>query len=241
MICERCGYQVSENAPVCPRCGTANPFFKPAPLATEYGTPHFSPADYSNPLSYQQGYVARTPQPVPPPSLPPDHTLPAQHFGAPPPHQPVPVYPQHIPGPTSYPPNQVNVTIINTPPAMVTTGKNDGAMVAEILLSLIGIFGVGWLISGEITVGTVLLVCSFFLYWPIMIIGTIITYGIGLFILFPLAIAAIIVNAILLSMTLNKKAARYTVTQQQQHHVSYQQPQPIYQQQPPPRIPLPPQ
>ena len=86
--------------------------------------------------------------------------------------------------------------------------RNDGALVAEMILSLFGIFGVGWLIAGETMVGVVLLVASFLLYWPIMLLGTIFTFGIGLICLGPLAISAIIVNAILLNTTLNRKARR---------------------------------
>ncbi|MBV9707160.1 MAG: zinc-ribbon domain-containing protein, partial [Chloroflexi bacterium] len=37
----------------------------------------------------------------------------------------------------------------------------NGALLKEIILSLLGIFGVGWLVAGETTVGIVLLVASF--------------------------------------------------------------------------------
>ena len=91
------------------------------------------------------------------------------------------------------------------------SSKNDGALVVEIILSLFGIFGVGWLMAKETTVGTILLICSFFIYWPILILGTIFTFGLGLLCLGPLTIGAIILNALLLNSNLNRKATEFVV------------------------------
>jgi hypothetical protein len=110
-----------------------------------------------------------------------------------------------------YPPGAINVTIVNSPP-----DKKDGALVAEIILSLFGVFGVGWLIGGETAIGIVLLVCSFVLYWPVMILGTLFTFGLGLICLGPLAIGSIILNALLLNNRLNRKATQYVMVQSQQ-------------------------
>jgi hypothetical protein len=94
------------------------------------------------------------------------------------------------------------------------TNKNSGALIAEILLSLfVGTYGVGWLMAGETTTGIILLICSFVVYWPFMILGTIFTLGIGLICLGPMAIGAIIVNAILLNNLLNRKAAQMVMVQ----------------------------
>ena len=65
--------------------------------------------------------------------------------------------------------------------------------------------------AGETTTGSPVLVGSLVLYWPIFIVGTIVTLGFGLLCLGPLAIAAIIVNAVLLNQTLNRKASHVTV------------------------------
>ncbi|MBV9689176.1 MAG: zinc ribbon domain-containing protein [Ktedonobacteraceae bacterium] len=86
--------------------------------------------------------------------------------------------------------------------------QNDSALLKEIILSLLGIFGIGWLIAGETTVGIVLLLASFLIYWPMMLLGTFFTLGLGLICLGPLAISAIIVNAVLLNTTLNRRARR---------------------------------
>ncbi len=100
--------------------------------------------------------------------------------------------------------------------------KNNNALVVEVILSLFGLFGVGWLIAGETTVGTVLLVCSIFIYWPLLIMGTIFTLGLGLVCLGPLAIGAIILNILLLNKALEQKSTQYVIT-----------PQPVYMNTPP--------
>ncbi len=84
----------------------------------------------------------------------------------------------------------------------------NSALIAEVILSLFGIFGIGWLIGGETTIGVVLLLCSILLYWPLIIGGTIITFGLGLICLGPLAIGAIILNVLLLQRKLLRKTAQ---------------------------------
>lgn len=113
-----------------------------------------------------------------------------------------------------YPP-AVNVVVNNNAPVMpVVTNANNGPLIAEVLLSFfLGIYGVGWLMAGETTTGVVLLVCSFLVYYPIVIVGTIITFGLGLLCIGPLAIAAIIVNAILLNNTLKRKTGQVVMVQ----------------------------
>jgi len=206
MICERCRNEIADNAIICPVCGTlkAQPS-QPQPgneQAYHQGDFQQPPEGYgyyqqNNSGGYQSGYE-------PPPQMnqqgyqgyvPPQQ----QHYNyMPPPYSANPGYP---PG--------INVTIINNPPG----SKNDGALVAEIIFSLLGIFGVGWLIGGETTVGIVLLICSILLYWPIMFFGTIFTLGFGLVFLGPLMIASIIVNAVLLNSALKRKAIPYVVVQ----------------------------
>lgn len=79
----------------------------------------------------------------------------------------------------------------------------------EILLSLIGIYGVGWLIAGETVIGVILLVCSFVVFAPLAILIAIFTFGIGIFVFdLPLAIGGIILNAILLNRVLDRKAVQ---------------------------------
>jgi hypothetical protein len=61
-----------------------------------------------------------------------------------------------------------------------------------------GIYGVGWLIAGEKTTGTILLVASFF-WWSVAVLITIFTAGVGLLCVFPLDIIFLLLSVILLA------------------------------------------
>ena len=102
----------------------------------------------------------------------------------------------------------VNVTVVNN-----ASTKNNTLLTIEVMLSLFGIYGIGWLMAGETTIGVILLICSFVIYWPLLILIAVFTLGLGLACDFPLGIAAIIINAILLNNTLNRKAAQITMVQ----------------------------
>lgn len=195
MTCEHCGNEMKENMAICPVCGTltADIRAKREP-STSYGT--FPQESFGEPPAYGRGYTA---QAEPPPSA----------YMPPYPQQPRPQQPL----PYSYAqPIYNNYTIYNMSPP-VSSGKNDGALIAEILCSLFGIFGVGWLVGGETTTGIVLLVGSFVFYWPIMFVGTLITFGFGLVCLGPLAIGLIILNALVLNNKLKRKATMFYVMQ----------------------------
>jgi hypothetical protein len=100
---------------------------------------------------------------------------------------------------------QINVTVINA--------NNNTPLIVELLLSIfLGIFGVGWLMAGEVVTGVILLVCSLFIYLPLLIISIFIavfTFGFSLFCTGPMVIGAIILNAILLNNKLKRKASSY--------------------------------
>jgi hypothetical protein len=72
------------------------------------------------------------------------------------------------------------------------------AIITEVILDLFGIYGVGWLIAGETTVGILLLVGSF-IWWPIAVVITFLTAGIGLICFFPLWVVFLLLSVILLS------------------------------------------
>jgi hypothetical protein len=189
---------MSDNATICPICGSftrvANAKQSPP---TAYG-PYpqesiderpFYERGYGPPLfneaQTQPGYVPQPPQ----------------NIGyAPPPYNAA----------SMYPPAPINITVINNP---AFSNKNEGALITEVILSLFGIFGVGWIMGGNTTIGIVLLACSFLLYWPIMFGGTIFTLGFGLICLGPIAIAAIILNVLLLNNRLHRKATQYVMMQ----------------------------
>jgi hypothetical protein len=69
----------------------------------------------------------------------------------------------HAVPPYQYAPGPVNV-FVNNPPVSNT---DNGPLIVEVLLSVfLGIYGVGWLMAGESTVGVILLICSFVVYLP---------------------------------------------------------------------------
>jgi len=206
MNCENCGRVIADNAVVCPNCGAATPASLPRPDQPRYTPP-------------QQGYMAQ--QPGYPPQqqgyMPPPQSgyTPPQQQGYMPPPQPgyMPPsqnygYQQQQQQPPMYPPQGVNVTVVNN-----ASTKNNTPLILEVILSLFGIYGVGWLMAGETTIGVILLICSFVIYWPLLILIAVFTLGFGLACDFPIGIAAIVINAILLNNMLNRKATQITMVQ----------------------------
>ena len=127
----------------------------------------------------------------------------APQYGSIPPQQNYGYAPQQ-----AFMPPGVNVTVVNN------ANKNTTPVLVEVLLSLfLGIYGVGWLMAGETTTGIVLLICSFVIYWPFVILLIVFTLGLGLFCVVPLGIGAVILNAVLLNSTLNRKATQITIVQ----------------------------
>jgi hypothetical protein len=61
-------------------------------------------------------------------------------------------------------------------------------------LSILGIFGVGWCLSGRLGRGIILILCSFLIYWPLMIFF----FNRAGEYAFLLAFGAIILNSLLL-------------------------------------------
>ncbi len=223
MICERCGKEMSASATVCPACGTPTVFARGGEAAsTSYG--QFIPDDYGDrpsSVTYEQGYQPSLEAPPRPNTnyVPPPYS----------PHNPHNPYAPPNPPPI-YSPPPVNVTVVNT---YVTPSLNkNNALLIEILCSLFGVYGIGWLIAGETVTGVILLVCSLLVIWPLAITRAIFTLGFGIFFCnLPLAVIGIIVNAIFLNNALNRKVVGMTYMTQAQ---PMQQPM---QQMPPRRMP----
>lgn len=204
MFCDRCGKEIAQTATECPFCGMPTEhevhYTQPSAYQVQQGPPQDDLSSFGGPPLYQAGYSAVPPQ--------------VQQAG----YMPLP---QQVPGyaPASfaplYPP--VNVMVHNT--------GSDASLAVEIVLSLFGLFGIGWILGGETTMGIILLLCSIFIYLPIMILGTVFTLGIGLICLVPLAIGAIILNALLCNRALKRRAARLIVVQPTQSpHMPMQPP-----------------
>ncbi len=188
MNCESCRGILPDNALVCPNCGAATSASQPRPQLPSYTPPQqaFMPPQQNYGYAPQYG------------SIPPQ-----QNYG----YAPQQAFMPPQPYPPPYPPG-VNVTVVNN------ANKNTTPVLVEVLLSLfLGIYGVGWLMAGETTTGIVLLICSFVIYWPFVILLVVFTLGLGLFCVVPLGIGAVILNAVLLNSTLNRKATQITMVQ----------------------------
>ncbi len=193
MFCDRCGKEIADTATQCPFCEMPTEhemyYMHPSAYQVQQRPPQDDLSRFGGPPLYQAGYSA-----VPPP-IQQDAYVP---------------FPQQTPGyaPTSYASHypQVNITVVQH------TGS-EAPLIVEIVLSLFGVFGVGWLLGGETTTGIILLLCSIFIYWPVMILGTLFTLGIGLVCLGPLAIGVIIINALVCNRVLKRRAARLIVMQ----------------------------
>lgn len=176
--CRNCGNALPNTAAVCPNCGMSISAPPPIPEQPSYGP-------------YQTGYTSQSQQQYMPPPQP--NYMPPQQ--------------QYMPPQQQYmPPQQggVNVTVVNTNASQ----PSKSALIVEIILNLFGVYGVGWLMAGETTVGIVLLICSFVVFWPAVVLFAVFTLGFGLFCDFPLGIGLLILNAILLNNALNRKAAQ---------------------------------
>lgn len=198
MVCERCGKEIyNPGRRFCPACGSA--------ITTQQANYRQSQpeAGHINTTAYQRGYRDQ-------------HRTSWQQADKNNAWDPMSHSKQDYSG-YSVPP-QYQAPYTSTPyapplqPAYMASTKNDGALIAEFILSLFGIFGVGWLVGKETRIGTILLLASIFIYWPLMILGTVSTFGLGLICLGPLAIATVIVNILLLNQRLKKKAMHFVIT-----------------------------
>ncbi len=75
---------------------------------------------------------------------------------------------------------------------------NSGAIIAEVILGLFGIYGVGWLIAKETNIGITLLICSV-VWWVLAFLLIVFTIGFGALCVVPIDIAALVTSAVLLS------------------------------------------
>jgi TM2 domain-containing membrane protein YozV len=192
--CERCGNKIAENATICLVCGTVR------------GLPQASRQPVTNYGQYPQSSLGESP------SSTQGQTPPYTLYTQPQTYQElsreifVGYNPHYSYGAQQPPPR--NGYALPPTDASMPMDKTDSALVAEILLSLFGIFGIGWLMAGETAIGVILLLASILFYWPVILLGAVVTEGFGLICLGPLAIGAIILNIVLLSSVLRHKAAK---------------------------------
>ena len=177
-----------------PESSTGTPSLLAAPVTPMVPLPYPpAPAPSSAPLI----------SPTPPMSAyaPPNFSQPLGPYAGQPPQGYVPPAPGSVPllPPTpnyygGYPQPGVPMVVTVRP----ENPSRTAAIIAEVILDLFGIFGVGWLIAGETTVGIILLVASF-VWWPIAVLGTIFTAGLGVLCIVPLNIIFLLVSVIMLA------------------------------------------
>jgi hypothetical protein len=187
--CKRCGNDLPDNIAICPNCGTVTV------KADDNSSPATSYGSHSERYPWTPSGYADNTQGEYPASHSQDYSSQQQNYN----------YGQSYNAPPMYQKATFNVTFLNT--------NNNTPLIVELLLSIfLGIFGVGWLIAGEVAIGVILLICSLFIYLPLLIISiftAFFTFGLSLFCTGPLIIGAIILNAILLNNRLKRKAASY--------------------------------
>ncbi|HWZ18780.1 MAG TPA: hypothetical protein VNW73_08280 [Ktedonobacteraceae bacterium] len=189
MTCKRCGNDMPDNLAICPNCGTVTSMERDnEPPDTSYGS--YSDTYYSQSPRYpeyqQRDYVIPHSQ---------EYNVQQQNYS----------YGQSYNTPPTSQQASFNFTVFNT--------NNSTPLIVELFLSIfLGIFGIGWLMAGEVVIGVILLVCSLFIYLPLLIISIFIaffTFGFSLFCTGPMVIGAIALNAILLNNKLKRKATSY--------------------------------
>src|SRR5579863_8093003 len=185
ITCATCGRMIPDNATSCPNCGAITEFGRSSRSQSgEFQQQNYVPPDYNS------GYI--------PPQQQQQSGYNQQQGYAPPQQQGYGQQPNYNP----YQQGGVNVTVVNN----ATSGHSNTPVIVEVLLNIfLGIYGVGWLMSGNTTVGVILLICTF-VDWFIIGILAILTLGLGFFCWGPFLIAAWIVNAILLNNSLKRKA-----------------------------------
>lgn len=204
MRCEHCGVEIAAHARICPACGTiVGSRAQYSQGAMTYNDSAEMSADV--PPTYAEGYQPRYHEKLMPPTTEESSAQPQQAY-------------YYESSTRHYQEAQASAYQAYSYQAQhiqVMPHPTNNSLLIEVILSLFGIFGVGWLNAGRTTVGLLLLLGSIFIYWPFMILGTIFTLGFGLICLGPLAILAIIINSILLNSVLNRQATQYVVYNQQ--------------------------
>lgn len=184
--CESCGQKVSDSASRCPSCGA---------LLVSSSSPHSTSFEQPDHLP---GFEAYIPEPHLVSDRPYRIPLPQPALEEEKDQQEQPE--EHA---RSTPLSETTFHIFNSPVA--------APLLIETLLSLfLGIFGVGWLLAGEIPIGILLLAGSFLLYLPLVIVSFILaiaSVGLSLLCTGPLAIGAVCLNAFLLQNRLKRKRA----------------------------------
>jgi len=185
-FCVNCGTPLTappqpEGAVACPSCGTPNP--PDAQFCVRCGTPLTASSVQAG---EQQPAVSAEPAPQPPPEVvqaPPEATV-------------LPPVPEAAPA------SPLFASAAGAASAAAVWGsagrKERGlALMLEILPALVGVFGIGWIYSGNVTVGVVLLI-GMLLWEGLALVVALFTLGIGCLCVIPINLVVIVASAFLL-------------------------------------------
>jgi ribosomal protein L40E len=184
-FCINCGTPLvappqPEGAVACPSCGAANP--PDAQFCVKCGTPLNAAVIPGNEQPAAESVEAPS-QPTP-------------DFAPTPPEAPVP------PEPKAAPASPLFTTAAGAAGAAAAPGASSRkelglALMLEILPALVGFFGIGWIYSGNVTVGIVLLI-GMLLWEGLGLVVALFSFGIGCLCLVPINLVVIAVSAYLL-------------------------------------------
>jgi hypothetical protein len=186
MLCERCGYEIGNDyhRSICPACGTLLPKKAETQPSSSIGSSPQARIYAGRSARYPSGPAS-------------SHTTAEIQSTAP--HEEHFSKKDFSQQGTSFTPGGVNFFPLRS---------SEHILILEFVLSLVGVFGIGWMLAGQTIIGLILLACSILLYWPIMFLGTLFTIGLSLLCVGPFVFGAIICNAFLLNRYLKHKAQR---------------------------------
>lgn len=78
------------------------------------------------------------------------------------------------------------------------------AIILEVICGIFGIYGIGWLVSGNTSTGLIFLIGGF-VWLAVAIVLSILTLGIGLICIWPIDLAIMITSVIMLSNRLKQR------------------------------------
>src|SRR5260370_9573691 len=138
MICERCGHEItsSSSSVLCPVCGTVI-------------RKHTRAQSSGNYVQSAQNYAGE--RPVPPPGDSPTSQTTSQSHTQ---------FSSHESGYTARSFHAINTVNAPATAGFASARSCDSALAVEFILSLLGIFGIGWLLARETLIGFLVLACS---------------------------------------------------------------------------------
>ena len=182
ITCRSCNTPNQPDAQFCISCGTP---LTTAPVTPE-GAIYCPSCNTANPPDAQFCITCGAPLST----APVYETAPMPEATPTPPPAPEPYAPSVVPTPAPSPAYAAAASAMPKDRSM--------ALLLEILPALVGVFGIGWIYGGNITVGVLLMVGM--LVWDVVaVLGSVVTLGLGCFCFVPINLVALGVSAYFLN------------------------------------------